>query len=469
MRVNKNNLFTIITIFIVIIVTIKNVFFNLQQDDYYIYLKYVKNFIELGVPHFNIGENYNGFSSIGYFLILSLIYKIFPFLHIYLIPSLFFLFYNFYLSIKAFKIENKRVFLLIYILNPFLSYWYFSGMETYFSITFFLLNLIMIRKKKYKYFFLINTSSIFFRPEIIIISFVSFIFYIVDNKKIKVSIKNIIGSIIFPSLFISFLIVYFENIIPLSIQAKKNNLIQYDLIISIKNTFQNLFGWTRILEISYLKFSFFFLIMSLIVILLLKIKKIDLNNTFVFSILISFCLYLISIGGGYNWYYSLPIFIICYYSYLGIISFKNNRNKSLFIFIFFLCLSNFSYVKSRNEYVKSVYIDLYKQSSLFLNSLNLDPKTNIFVGSLGYFGFYSNYIVNDYIGLVSPEMIEIIKDNNGDTMSTIKIMNPEILVVKLNTNKYTLNQKQKNIFENYNKIKSFYSNNHSIHILIKNE
>jgi hypothetical protein len=439
-------------------------------DDYFIHLKYVENFINYGKPYFNIDMEYNGNSSFGYFVLLSMINKIYFSVQTYLVLASAIYLLNYLLTLYIFKVRYKFLFAFLYFLNPYFLYWQFSGMENYFMITFFLLNYLMLKKSNYKYFFPLNLLAILFRPDYIIVSILTLLFVIIKDNK-QVFNHNIKLSLFYCFLLLGaywvFILHYYNNIIPLSIISKNVNinLTDSNLIVSIKATFANIIGWSYIQQFNIFKLFkgvlAIFIVLLLIVSVVRSRKNININKAYFISVFFIYVSFLVYSRGGYGWYYFLPAYIIIYSVYYAFEYIPNKIRKTLIpMFMLLYLLAGHSYHTSRNIYTKAFYIDLQQQAALYLNNKYLDPNTQIHTGSLGYFGYFSNYIVHDHIGLVTPEIIDIRKKISHEyerKKVILGTMKPDYYIHKQNNNQNELSGEDIELFTNYSVIKRFNS------------
>ena len=205
-------------------------------DDALITHRYVANFLGTGRPYFNSTDKIYGFTSMGYFILLSVVAKAVGIQIAYLgIAAIAYLF-TFFAMIYVLGIDrsaHKFLWLMLFAANVHMAYWYFSGMETYFVVVFGILSLIALKRRSFALLTVSLTVGVFFRPEVLIMSgLISLIYVFIHwrSLRLKAVIFALILGAILSSPYIAYTVFYFENIIPLSISAKASVPINSDSV-----------------------------------------------------------------------------------------------------------------------------------------------------------------------------------------------------------------------------------------------
>lgn len=214
-------------------------------DDNYIYLQYARHFIEHGELSFNLGEKSYAFTSplwqiiyiIAYYFVQSA--YIAPFLSLsFAVATILFCFF----SLKNLFKEKLLILPVIIIISfdPIFIKHIFNGMETTFASLFsYLILLGVIITGKFKKEFslgLIFGLFILVRPESLILSFLTLLYFLLSGKlKLKGLIKITVSALIVCLPWFLFAYFYFGKILPDTFGAKGGD---YPLGASfIKNLF----------------------------------------------------------------------------------------------------------------------------------------------------------------------------------------------------------------------------------------
>ena len=278
------------------------------------------------------------------------------------------------------------------------------------------------------------------------------------SKKYSLGEKFISLSLLFLPLIISIFIISnnYENIIPLSIIAKSfNNDISY--ISFFKTLIKNSIGS---FDNKYLTFSYYLLILLAFITSFdyLKNRKIKSDKSTPINLIsvfnnffkeeniiqninisfISYAIYLIYFKAYFPWYFS-PI---TYWVAILILLFINRLShifsiKKLLIFsiLTLFIASNINSIKMRNSYIKEFYIDAQMPYINFIKN-KLKKGSKVMTGSSGYSSYFlDEFIINDFTGLDSLEVIKLRKKFPVDFEERALCQNLVDVLVKRENNK----------------------------------
>lgn len=106
-------------------------------------------------------------------------------------------------------------------------------------------------------------------------------------------------------------------------------------------------------------------------------------------------------------------------------------------------------LKLRQNYVED---GVRRKVGLWLKE-NVRPEEHVYLEPIGYIGYFCNCSLYDYPGLVSPAVVNVLRENKTDFNGCIKYLNPEWLVLRINEFKFI--KENTNILENYKTMKMF--------------
>ena len=401
----------------------------LPADDALITQRYVLNYLEYGEPYFNRNDGVMGFSSPAYFLILSALSWVFSVEVAYkLIASLSYIATGviLFLLLPHSAGSKKIWFLVIFSGNLHILYWFFSGLESFFIPLFALLTVLAVTKRSGPLLIFVLSISIFFRPEswiallpIMLVGVYSTIRQHSEQtwqlSKRNLTVTSAVSFGIATSIIV-FIITQFDNLIPMSVQAK--SVVPYTLTSDIIEEFAaeiiaplNLpipFGYVFGIGVfaligvaNYTRFR--------------TIDQLPLMRIVIVSGLL-FALYLLLSGASiYEWHYAF-ISVVAVYALIGFAQSLSNKGKIiqipvLILVIFSLAWSGFEYGTSKNQRINDFYIDQMQVVGEFI-SKNYEKDLIVVSSSTGYFGAVTrDFEVHDSLGLVTPELIDARKKN----------------------------------------------------------
>jgi len=427
------------------------------QDDTYITMRYVKNFLNGDGLVFNIGEKVEGYTCFLWVILLSFLSKVFG-MNLETgvqTTSLFFgvtsLFATFHLAKEFFKrqtsafgssmLKNPLILgvvstfpAIILSMNNSYHFWAVSGMETALFVTLVTTTFWLFIKKDSKIPYSWQISALLTsltRPEgmyvfAILFAYKSIEMFFENDKNISSTIKsifqkeNIIGTAVYlvPLLmYIAFRFSYYGYPFPNTYYAKTGFSMEYLIA-----------GWDyfRGFQMSYMYYGFAS-ILGLIP--LLRMNKSANNESFrtaalLVAFVVLYSLYIIYIGGDVLAMYRffLPILPISFTLLIG--SFlelgEKLREKSISIAIpaaVALCLaatitmSYANYHEARPEYERKVslekgLVEKMKLTGLWLKSKQVELGRPLVLAAttIGALSYFSEVVVVDMIGLTDAEI-----------------------------------------------------------------
>jgi hypothetical protein len=391
------------------------------------------------------GENVEGFTSLLWTLIGSLLYKFTEHIHVVLIIfnlallfcmlRLYYIFFrkiseNYYLYFFSFTV-------ILIVSSGFLSWNIFSLLETCLwtvlinLIVIDILNTIYFQKKQKNIFLILVTLLIFTRPEALLLSVYFVIcktyFLCRDNKNQK--ILQTIVSLILPVIFAiatlySWRFYNFKVLFPNTYYAKVSGSIwqKIDFGISYNILFfkeNPLFFLILVISTAYFIYCFF-------------LKKISLSKIggkfFLFStIIVSLCIPLM-VGGDHFGLYRfmqpyIPLYILIIILIIDSLNFKNYIPVTIiFAFVVFHILSSryniFKIIlKSEKNFPSRVEWDIAKSNRYQAKEINgffpSDKLPSLGLLAAGSYAYYYNGSSIDLLGLNNVKMAHALKNPNG--------------------------------------------------------
>lgn len=414
-------------------------------DDANIYFIYMKNIANgYGFVYQKNGENVEGFTSLLWTLIGSLLFFFTERIHIpLLILNVFILFYLIgqyrYLLDKISKNSNLYLFsfTLILILTPgFLSWNIFSLLETCLwtglinLIAIDILKTIYLEKKDCTVFIILSVLLIFARPEALLLSFyflVCKVYFLYKNTKNVNIVRTFIA--LFSPIALATVLLYvwryynFGVLFPNTYYAKVSGSVwekidrgfYYNILFFKENP---LFTGILLFSICYFIINLFFKKFSFS-----KIQgQAFLFSTVLFSILIPFL-----VGGDHFGLYRfmqpyIPIYIILFILMLD--SFKIKTNHKIFILIFAFILQTFSSYNifkilytSDKTFPSRIEWDIVKSNRYRAKQLNSffvsENLPSIGVLAAGAYAYYYDGRSIDLLGLNNVRMAHAPKNPKG--------------------------------------------------------
>lgn len=413
-------------------------------DDANIYFIYMRNISEgFGFVYQQGAENVEGFTSLSWTLLGSLLYKINSNIHVLLIIInlviyfyLFKIIYQFLYYEYAEKYKQYYLFCILLLLNSsgFITWNVFSLLETglwTFTITFLTINtLLPNNSRRYLTFNIFLILLVFTRPESLLLGFLfligkTFSYY---NEYKKINTKQIILSLCVLSVSIitlySWRYINFNVLFPNTYYAKVagglfekvENGISYDILFIKENLI-----WLLLILFSLLFF---------IIVLIRKgtIPKKQFNFLFLLSVLlISFAIPLL-VGGDHFGLYRffqayIPSFILLFIYLIDASFQKSYIQKIVLIILLVLSIISTKYGLIKTFYSKEnlpskiewKIVKTNKQQAILLNDFFKDASSYPKLGVLaaGAMSYYYNGQSVDLLGLNNVEMAHAPKNLHG--------------------------------------------------------
>jgi arabinofuranosyltransferase len=397
-----------------------------QLDDAYIYLRYIKNYVNGFGLVYNPGEKYNALTSPFYTYLLALISLFIKDLNFLVsVQSFIFIFFSSILFSKIFFKDNilGKVFMSCS-LSSFSLLYYCLGMET--GVYIFLIALsILFFQNKNQYMFICLALLVGVRTEGILLGVVLVVSWLLHTKKLpSLSILVLSFSLfLFPFIFNYF---YYGQMVPHSATAK---------LYHAKSG-----NWPSFLEVKYLFNSFFknnflalfFLSGTSFLGFVSTFKSNSLNLKILFYLIFLFLFYNTNNIPNYHWYYAPFFYFFLIFSSVGVVFLIENSKDffpgkaSLFISLLNL-LGTFYSLKSYTIYKKDkgIHEAYFNYGNWFKE--NTDPKSSIASCEIGIIGYFSNRRIIDILGLTNPYNAELIGKN--DYLSWLTFYQPDYILV----------------------------------------
>lgn len=202
-------------------------YWNIQQDDSYIFYSYAKNLANGHGYVFNAGERVNATTSPLYTLLLALIYLIFRFLPLVTIPlighliGIASLFFICIFLMRSFKSEGASVFPfvlpLVFLASPLLAQ--ATGMETFLTMLLAFLCLYFYVNGKLLASSLACSFAVLARPDALLLAVVMIGYHFI--RYCRLPAIRMMFVFLFPILvWIAFSLVYFGDPVPTTLSAK---------------------------------------------------------------------------------------------------------------------------------------------------------------------------------------------------------------------------------------------------------
>jgi hypothetical protein len=404
-------------------------YWNIQEDDSYIFYSYAQNLVKGNGYVFNPGERINATTSPLYTILLSLVYMIFRFLPFVTIPlighvigaiSLFFLCFFLMQSFMSEKASLYPFVLpLVFLTNPLLAR--AIGMETFLAMMLALMCLNFYVKGRLTAASLVCSFAVLARPDMILLGVVLLSYHFFRNRRLP-SI-SMVSVFLFPILvWFIFSIVYFGNPLPSTLSAK------------LAQTKAGLWGpglvfLKRLLSGTYLvggKITRNILAAAVVlglVVLMLRVRQWSVFRHPVFHLILTWNLVYIIVYGfilntpAYSWYYTplaLGIAVISTLAVEGLYRFLSNtdtvRNRALLpmIYLPLVLVSLMLPIVVSIAPISSEY-ENYKQAAEWLNA-NASPGSGVGANDIGILRyFYKKGPIIDGVGLVTPGVADHVR------------------------------------------------------------
>ncbi len=409
-------------------------YWNIQEDDSYIFYSYAKNLASGHGYVFNIGEKVNATTSPLYTLLLAVTYLIFRFLpfvsipligHLIGIASLFFICI---FLMRSFKSEEASVFPfilpLVFLANPLLAR--ATGMETFLTMMLALTCLYFYVNSRFLAASLACSLAVLARPDMLLLAAIIVVYDFIRYRRLP-SIRTIFV-FLFPILiWVAFSFVYFGDPIPSTLSAK------------LAQTEAGIWGTGPVFFKGLLYYGFrgggtivasvltAALLLGLALFVLRYKRWSMLENPAFHLILIWSLVYLVVYGfilkaPGYSWYYTplaLGISLIVTLPVEALYRLVSNTNGAadriaLPVIYLVLILAGLWVPFILSQAPLSSEYKTYKQAAEWLNA-NAKAGSSVGAGDIGTLRYYyEKGPVIDAAGLVDPEIAEHLRSREFD-------------------------------------------------------
>ena len=427
----KLTIATIVSVSIVIL-TMSYVYWDVQQDDSYIFYSYAQNIVNGHGYVFNPGERVNATTSPLYTLFLSGGYLLCRFLPLVTIPlighiiSAISLFTLCCFFMGSFSSEKDSVYPfvlpLVFLTIPLLPA--AIGMETFLALMLAMVCIYHYVQGRLLIASLVCSCAVLARPDMVLLAGIMVSYDFIRYRRFP-TIKMIIAFLLPILIWLAFSLVYFGDPLPTSLPAK------------LAQTAAELWGkgpvffnelWTLFLwfGMTVPRTILVVLLVLGLIILLLKIKQWSIFRHPAFHLILIWNLLYLFVYGivlnapGYGWYYTplaLGISLLVTLPLEGLYRLFTKapvlRNRVLVPFVYcFLILVGMGIPWILPvEPVKAKY-DTYKLAAEWLNE-NAQPGSSVGAGDIGVLRFYYQHgPIIDAAGLVNPEVIEHLRNND---------------------------------------------------------
>lgn len=409
-------------------------YWNIQEDDSYIFYSYAKNLANGNGYVFNIGERVNATTSPLYTLLLALIYLIFRFIpfvtipligHLIGIASLFFICL---FLMQSFRAERTFFFPfilpLVFLINPLLPE--AVGMETFPVMMLALTCLYFYAKEKLLAASLACSLAVLARPDVFLLAAVLVSYHFIRYRRLP-AISVALAFLLPIVVWIAFSLAYFGDLIPSTLWAKLAQT-KAGLWGTGPVFFEGLwyFGFQRAGTVA-LSLLMAALILGL-VLFVLKYRQWSVLRHPVFHLILLWnFVYLIVYGlilkaPAYFWYYTplaLGISLIITLPVEAFYHFVSNTNAGVNRIVLpaiyvVLVLAGLWVPFVLSQAPLSRQYKTYRQAAEWLNA-NAKEGSSVGAGDIGILRyFYENGPVIDAAGLVDPEIAKHVRSREFD-------------------------------------------------------
>lgn len=413
-------------------------YWNVKQDDSYIFYSYAKNLSNGHGYVFNPGEKINATTSPLYTLLLAGLYAVLRFIPYVTLPFIGHftgaasLFLICLLSMNIFRNEGFRsmpyLFPLVFLANPVLKN--SVGMETLFTMMLGFLALYFYQNKKFMLTSIVCALAILARPDALVLVAILGLHYVVVNRRLP-ALSVVLGFLLTLLPWCGFSLLYFKSLLPTTLAVKVGQTASKSWgagLIFLKSLLTpSIWGGTCAMSL-----IFFLALFSLIVIgsygkRWMNARKIPtvLNSSVLLLILWNLA-YLAAYGfvlnpPAYLWYYT-P-FAIGIAALIGlaleVVLWSISRNtRALTVYIGALVV--ITTICALILPIKTIFHpdnlkhDSYKQAAEWFNT-HVPPGSSIGTYEIGILRYYyKNGTVIDALGLVTPGVAEHVKTQDFD-------------------------------------------------------
>ncbi len=435
-------------------------------EDYFITFKFSRNLVEGRGLVYNPGQRVHGFTSPLGVLLPALTYlvtgsdlgAIWLFRILFAVPAFvagaYFMIKSSEILFKDFAFATYFC-VLFYMLDPKGLMFAVNGMETalmLFFISWMIYIVVSGMDGKYLQMGLAWAGLMWTRPDscvyigAFIISSLLFLNYVSRKSQVKLFLKAaVICALIYLPWFV-WAWIYYGSPVPHTVIAKGAQSQGHEVISSIILLFQNLptvVGWVYAPAYPHFgPFPFaigvFSFVCGLAAVLLFIIPgKIDRTVRFMsFFFFIILC-YFSWMWFPFPWYFPpLSIIGIPVIGY-AVIKLSERLNlrlvfrvaifASLLICVFVLLILESLRMKAQMEIIEKGNRQAIGE---WLSSKAASPEETAYMECIGYIGYYSGLRILDWPGLVSPSVVEAVKNRNANFVSAVAILKPDWVVAR---------------------------------------
>jgi arabinofuranosyltransferase len=401
-------------------------YWNIQEDDSYIFYSYAKNLASGQGYVFNTGERVNATTSPLYTLLLALIYLILRFLPFMTIPlighliGMTSLFFMCIFLMQSFKSERTSVFPfvlpLVFLANPLLPQ--ATGMETFLTMMLALMCLYFYVNGRFLAASLACSFAVLARPDALLLAFVPVSYHIVRYRRLPT--LSMLSAFLFPILvWVTFSLAYFGNPIPTTLSAKLAQT-EAGLWGTGPVFFKGLLFWCFWRSGRIVGSAIIAAVLLGLVVFVLRYRQQNVPRHAVFHLILLWNLVYLAVYGlilkapAYSWYYtplalsiSLIIALLVEELYRLLCNTNTNRNWILLPAIYVvLILAGLLVPFILSQAPLSSEYKTYRQAAEWLNA-NVEAGSSVGANDIGILRyFYENGLVIDAVGLVDPEIAE---------------------------------------------------------------
>ena len=407
-------------------------YWNIQEDDSYIFYSYAKNLVNSHGYVFNIGERVNATTSPLYTLLLALTFMILRFLpfvtipligHLIGITSLFFICI---FLMQSFKSERASIFPfvlpLVFLVNPLLPQ--AIGMETFLTMMLALMCLCFYVNGRLLAASLACSFAVLARPDALLLAVVLMSYHFMRYRRLP-AVRMIFAFLLPILIWVTFTLVYFGNPIPSTLWAKLAQT-EAGLWGTGPVFFKGLLFWCFWRSGGIVGSGIIVALLLGLVVLILRYKQWSILRHPVFHLillwnLVYFVVYgLILKAPAYSWYYTplaLGITLIITLPVEGLYRLLSNsntaKNRILLPAIYLvLVLAGLWVPFILSQAPLSRQYKTYRQAAEWLN-VNAEKGSSVGAGDIGIVRyFYEKGPVIDAAGLVDPEIAEHVRQHD---------------------------------------------------------
>ncbi|MEE9426003.1 MAG: hypothetical protein V3V18_13660 [Methylococcales bacterium] len=406
-------------------------YWNIQQDDSYIFYSYANNIVNDNGYVFNTGERINATTSPFYTLLLSLFAWIFQYFSWITLPVIghcigaISLLVTSVLLLKCFNKEEYSVFPyvlpLVFLASPLLAN--AVGMETFLAMMLAVSSLYLWNRGNLLAASLVCSLAVLTRPDMALLAVILPTYDFIRNRRLP-SIAMVLLICLPIVIWFSFSFMYFGDLLPTTLSAKLGQtesgrwgtgLIFLKGLVSKANWNGKMFMYPALI-----------MVLLGIGVFVAKIRQWKILQHPVLHVILLWNLaYLIAYGfilnpPGYPWYYTplsigmaiiVTLAIQAFYQFLSEKNIVSDKIILAAIFSLLLVISITLPLKKLSGNVTDKY-EIYKLAAEWLNA-NVEKGSSVGTNEIGILRYYyTNGPIIDALGLVTPEVAEHVKERD---------------------------------------------------------